>query len=466
MAQRRDNPFEQSSNHENFPPFDHLFESSPSIDTIARTKPVEFSLGERSSARSHAGRQESPWDSAAAPRSGLRSNLSSRQSPRQPRKGVAKQLTFGAPPEGASGTWREGSVSRKMAKAAGWPTPGHPSSAAQKLVFSDDGDEAGDPHAASTTAPVELQVGDVAMPNADDEPDEVEVITTAERDGNSVAIQAAEVRRPTLEPAASLPRLPTPASFARPVSAMPRSPSAPALRRSTSTYPQTKDFVRTSVSAAAAELRTTHTPSTAAAAHDPAEDDVRMNETIDEVRRALLQPPSFEFTQYLRGLRHRWPQRPLMRSRLTELGLSPTKLPPWRHHTAPEAMPPTAAHLPIGHPPMSHPLSHAPMSHPHMMPAAAAWPAQPMALMAAPMAPPMGGAWPYYWQAAPIAAPAPYWTPQPAVWPAMPPQAAFPYFAGAPPPIYPTMPTWPVPTVPFSTAALPPSRHAGMKYDQ
>ena len=39
----------------------------------------------------------------------------------------------------------------------------------------------------------------------------------------------------------------------------------------------------------------------------------------------LLQPPSFEFTQYLRALLQRLPQRPLPRARLSELGLSPAR---------------------------------------------------------------------------------------------------------------------------------------------
>ena len=56
----------------------------------------------------------------------------------------------------------------------------------------------------------------------------------------------------------------------------------------------------------------------AKAADEPATTQSKANttqvgqETLDEVRKALPQPPSFAFTQYLRGLRSRWTQRPLV----------------------------------------------------------------------------------------------------------------------------------------------------------
>ena len=108
----RFNPFEQAPAEVNFPPFSHLFECSPSIDTIARTKPAEFSL-ERSFASRAASERQSPLVSSIRSGDGQRA-----RSPRN-RPRVAKQLNFSLP-----SAPREKGVSRAAATAAGWPTPG------------------------------------------------------------------------------------------------------------------------------------------------------------------------------------------------------------------------------------------------------------------------------------------------------------------------------------------------------
>ena len=104
----RINPFEHAPSEVNFPPFTNVFVASPSIDTIARTKPIDFSI-DRHTLASRAGSQDrSPTAASNSSHCGLRS-----RSPRQARPRVAKQLF----------AHREKGVSRAVAAAAGWPTP-------------------------------------------------------------------------------------------------------------------------------------------------------------------------------------------------------------------------------------------------------------------------------------------------------------------------------------------------------
>lgn len=451
----RVNPFD-SARVENFPSIDNIFSQSPSIDTIARTKPVDFSFGERSrSSVRTAGGRESQWDSAvnSAPRS-IHSN------PAASRPRVAKQLNFAVPEDGvAPGSWREDGprVSRSLAIAAGWPEPrasvGTPSLVQQA--------PASRPEAAEVTADAEMadvsgavdHLRGAAPPAAagdeasvpEDMATDAGVYATAEREVSSVAVQpaVAAAPRPSLPPAESMPRLlPTQIAAAASMqtaatAAMPRSPSAPALR------------------ARGAEAGGPPPPA--------------LPETVNEVRQALLQPPTFAFTQYLSALRSRWSQRPFRaRSRLMELGLSPSKP---RHPLAADPLqtpaPPSWMHAPPPPPPVT------------------AVPPPPYA--AAPWTP-----YPYYWAPPPppMMAPPPYW--------GAPPMQPWPYYASptpgsptghaavgspwmAPPPLFPAMqtgyptgyPAWWPPHPPmsaggggFSTATLPASRAYFQKYVQ
>ena len=416
----RPNPFE-SGDAENFPPLGELFETSPSIDTIARTRPADFSFGGSSVHRS--GPKQSPiWEGTAQPHS---MNSISSRSPRHPRARVAKQLNFSVP-EGYA--MREGSVSRKMAKAAGWPTPDDEAAGGME------GEGEGPAPPAAAEAP------SVAAMHEDS--------LAADRDGKSARAEATSrstglpatagmsrvAPARTLEPAESMPRLPTMPSLRHPASALPRSPSAPIFRTKAD-----------HLSPTTAGVGGRHRAATG--------DEAPLSAKLEEVRRALLEPPSFAFTQYLKGLRHRWTQRPLMRSRLSELGLSPSKHPlarppePWAlpEATAPAPPPWHSAHAPSMQMPMMAPMHAAPWTYP------------------------------YYWPMPQMAPP--YWGAPPGAWPAAPPPAPYAYYAApAPsspstvtagmwmaPPMYPPMPTWPayqpgMSGSAFSTATLPASR--------
>ena len=492
------NPFD-SSTHDNFPNFTNLFESSPTIDTIARTKP-EFSLHNsvNSSRTATAGpQQHSPW-ADGAPRS-VHSSLAS-QSPRHPRPRVAKQLNFSLPPSS-----REGGISRATAAAAGWPTHAVACSSAQQSgSCSDSSIRRGTPGTGGSASAGGATADDsiVAVPRATggesgaDEGAGVSVQTegvgaeahampTSVAPGSRSACRAAGSACSSEDVALPLPRpascLGSAAGGARQAAArlagMPRSPSAPVLRQSAA-HPLPED--------------PTH-ESRAPAASSDAMPTAPFSERIEEVRRALLQPPTFEFKHYLRNLMQRWPQRPLARARLSELGLSPAKSrgawglaadaqaaaagvaaerPPWRFTPPASASAPhlgqhmPSGTMPAGAIPMAAAMPMAPMPPPGMWPPYPYWPVpMPMPMPPTPYA---------YW-----GAPQPAWgAPQPS-WPppwAQSAQFQMPYYI---PPMQNPMPgTWETPSWPnaawpsaapgngaFSTATLPASRHL-FKYVQ
>jgi len=97
------NPFEKQDNIEHFPPIDRVFATSPSIDTIARTRPADFSA-ERSCA-------SGPYFSVSP-----REQQGSRHA--RPGARVAKQLNFSQQERRESRA-----ATAASAVAAGWPTP-------------------------------------------------------------------------------------------------------------------------------------------------------------------------------------------------------------------------------------------------------------------------------------------------------------------------------------------------------
>ena len=110
------NPFRDPSVL-HFPQFERAFASSPSIDTIARTQPVEFSLG-GTGVRSPILAGEARVASPTFPPSGYPHN--NHRGPARHRS-VAKQLDFSLSP-------REAHVSRSAAAVAGWyDAPARPS---------------------------------------------------------------------------------------------------------------------------------------------------------------------------------------------------------------------------------------------------------------------------------------------------------------------------------------------------
>ena len=363
------NPFESDA-VENFPPFVHLFENSPSIDTIARTKPVDFSLHSslQSSARSarHVGLTErSPRDDS------------------RPR--VAKQLNFRDAQTSSGGPKF---ATRAMAAAAGWPTH-----AISLPTGSSSGGRGGSDARAHTSEP------------SASAPSETEQAATAVATGGAVP-QGEVVEEEAAAEDAALPSPMAPAASAAQPAAhaaaysplpRPRSLAAPQMRAPPSMQPSPSAPALPTRSALAADGHSGGAGSKAAGAGRRLSE-----EKLDEVRRALLEPASFEFSQYLRSLWRRWPQRPLVRSRMSELGLSPVKAKAGTHHLDGEAAvdaPPTRFWEP---PPEAHRAPHPPLSNAYPPPMAAWQLPYPMPVMmmvpmpataAAAVPPPASSSW-------------------------------------------------------------------------
>lgn len=312
------NPFDSDA-VENFPPFTPLFENSPSIDTIARTKPVEFSL--------HGSLQSSAAGSSARPRTGL-----SERSPRDPaRPRVAKQLNFSVPAPSS----RERRATRSMAAAAGWPTH---AIGAQQLVHDDVNRDAPDVQGEGGGA----GGSDIEGPALACQPPITADIAAAPRHETSACDGSAAPKNPHVDGAAA-------EGAAAIVHEMPiaRNAFPPAAKVATEipvdarcrTGLPARELLRTrSVGVAPLREGPAHlmgrSPSapvlpqrsSSATVTDTGAKAARpLSAELNEARRALLEPASYEFTQYLRNLWRRWPQRPLVRSRLDELGLSPPR---------------------------------------------------------------------------------------------------------------------------------------------
>ena len=421
QVMQKDNPFD-AGYADNFPNIANIFETSPSIDTIARTKPAEFSVHNSvnsSRTATNGQSQHSPLDARSC---GTGSGVPS-HSPRQTRPRVAKQLNFSVPPSS-----RETAVSsRSAAAAAGWPTHAVAASTALK------GDRGGSAGSGRGELSLASNRGGSAARDACMTASSVSAPCNAAvqtedafRAGAFAPVHSALDAGANVPPPIAHRELPKPSRG----SGMPRSPSAPLLRQP-SLPPQATD------------------PSDVL---DPSAQVPPLSERIDKARRMLLQPPTFEFSQYLRTLLQRWPQRPLVRSRLSELGLSPSK--------ARDARPIG----PGGFSPMDVQRSGVPVQYPP-------WLASP-----GPMAPPppVQGVWPpyAYWPPPyPMPLPPAYWGPalpawNPPAWHHAPPPPAFqpsppptphPYYSGTMPPgaLWGAS-SWPWPAASaFSTAALP-----------
>jgi hypothetical protein len=459
------NPFEGGT-VDNFPPFKNIFENSPSIDTIARTQP-DFSLHSCDSSRT-AGPHKSPSGSGQRC---VHSDLPSR-SPLHPRPRAAKQLNFSREPGS-----REGCVSRSTAAAAGWPTP------SRRPVSASSSGNAGNscvlaPASATSDAPAPSARVAPSSPSAPGAHGGLLVhggvtVQTAIAPNASETIAPSATEGAGTAQSATLPRLgslsaslPLRARFDAVASGMPRSPSAPVLRSTEAGVPPQRS---------AATTAPQHDGTHAEAAHAPPT--VPLADRLEEARRALLQPPTFAFTQYLHGLLQRWPRRPLAPSLVAELGLSPAK--PRSHGWAGGSVDPGMDHLRHTWPPPSGTAPPPMPSWPYHAPAAF-WPmmAPSVVPMVTPMTPPLH--MPPAHPSAHAYLPPPYWgAPQhswPPMWPmAPPPPPLQPYslyhhsYAPAPPHhLYSSSSTpymYPGGPTAFSTANLPASRHL-FKYVQ
>ena len=415
-----ENPFD-AGYADNFPNIANIFETSPSIDTIARTKPADFSVHNsvNSSRTATHGQQHSPLEARSC---GTGSGVPSR-SARQPRPRVAKQLNFSEQLNYSVPASRETAVSsRSAAAAAGWPTHAVAASTALK---GDRGVSTGSGRG-GTARDVCMPSGSGSMPcNAAVQTED------AARAGASAPVLSA------LEASGNAPPPTAHCELPMPSRGIPRSPSAPLLRQQ-SLPPAPTD------------------PSDAGSPRQPSAQVPPLSERIDNARRVLLQPPTFEFSQYLRTLLQRWPQRPLVRSRLSELGLSPSKARAARP-IGPDGFPEMgtqhSAAMALQYPPW--------LSSPGPMPAPplvhSVWPPYPYWSTPYPMPLP-----PAYWAPAQPAWHTPWHhvsPPPPAPQPA-PPLTPHAYYPGAMPPgalwgasSWPTA-AWPA-TSAFSTAALP-----------
>ena len=337
------NPFDTAPSDFNFPPMSQIFLASPSIDTIARTKPVDFSAERSFGSRScMASQQQSPLVGS----SGCNVEHAHAQSPRQ-RPRVVKQLFSRESAQRSKG------VSRALATAAGWPTPGRPCQsapgatrsvpapsavpAAADSAKSGTGERAAARNACeemgSPIAPCALGT-EASAPSATCAPleapreagdGEASATAAGSHAPASHALHRSHSYHPLLSgpPADAVATEPFEESWPQvplPSSRLPRSPSAPALGQ--------RRWAPSDASAAnaAATTNASERAATPAPRWDGSEQEEEAAAQHEALRKALLQPPTFEFTQYLRNLVQRWPTTPLARTRMAELGVSPSKL--------------------------------------------------------------------------------------------------------------------------------------------
>ena len=409
------NPFRDPS-VQHFPQFERAFAASPSIDTLARTQPVEFSFG-GTGARSPILAGTMSGGSPVFQPSALPHN---HRGPTRARS-VAKQLDFSLSPHDVH-------VSRSDAAVAGWcaptarPRPSGSSAASGAQLA------ARAAATAESTAPLTPPTPDAQATHCLEVAQRHAAVQTdamhdaeAETEGRAMADIAAALptelsREPPVRYEArsvcadslgpkSLGRVNLseqlkPAEAAGTAGARPEparaQPAAslglPPPRVGSAGMAPTRTAARTILPPADASGMPT-----AASAAAPARVSTHAEEERHALRRSLSQPPSYPFTEYLEGLRRRWSDpTPLPRAAPQQAHM-PQQAHPWRAqsaaHRPPHATygpsrptfggfvgtpPPAPAALPAAHPGVqwraaSHP--YAPQPYMLVPPAAPWWPA-------------------------------------------------------------------------------------------
>ena len=403
------NPFRDPT-VQHFPQFERAFAASPSIDTLARTQPVEFSLG-ATGARSPIPAGTLSGGSPAFQPSALPHN---HRGPTRARS-VAKQLDFSLSPHDVH-------VSRSDAAVAGWcaptarPRPSASSSgarlAARVAATAEDSApltpptpdaqatdclEAAQRHAAVQTDAMndaEAETEGRAMANiAAALPPELSKAPPMGYEARSICadssghkplghVNLSEQLKPA-EAAAAGAR-PEPAG-AQPAASLGRSPP----RMGSAGMAPTRTAARTNLPPAGAS----GLPAAAAAAA-PARASTHAEEERHALRRSLSQPPSYPFTEYLEGLRRRWSDPTPLPCAAPQQAHMPQQAHPWQAPSAANR-PPHATYGPsrpafggfVGTPPPA-PAAALPTAHPGVQWRAASHPYAPQPYMLVPPAAP------------------------------------------------------------------------------
>ena len=308
---RRGNPFELTSDVEHFPNLAQVFTNSPTIDTIARTQPADFSLDQHTNAGSQANSAAGSHRSDESPGAGARQQGAQGGA----RRSVVKQLDFSDSTQGArlascSTEGAKGQGDKRHSWRSGAEGPDYVASEAERSAPAAAPDVLCE-QSSGPTRNVAVQT-EAARPldRASEAPEQDGHAQWPQKAADAVA---AEVRSSNVAAARSdhpvaygLP--PKPAMLhPRPAwGAMndvkggktgmpPRSPSSPVLRPA---------------------------KSVAFAPRGAASDDT----VAADARRSLAQPPCYPFTEYLHRLQRRW-GHPLTPSRFDALGVSPPRRP-------------------------------------------------------------------------------------------------------------------------------------------
>ena len=334
MPSRPNNPFRDPTVL-HFPQFERAFASSPSIDTLARTQPVEFSpLHASAAARSPILREEAATGSPVYPASTAFQAQQQRSAARH--RSVAKQLDFSVSP-------RDARVCRSAAAVAGWraPRPSRLSDPSMSIRARRRPGRAVDaPPQADAPRGAEQAEGDSAALAHDAAAIRHAAVQTE-------VPPAAEVARPQVGIDAASSRANPPASSSAAAgnfraqklgvlqegfgATKPTAGAATAASHLPSSQPAAapagpvRDAAATAAAAAAAAAPAAAAPgatpaSSGAPLKAPATDAQRevkppgvvlSDKAQQALRRSISQPPSYPFTQYLEQLRRRWSAAPL-----------------------------------------------------------------------------------------------------------------------------------------------------------
>ena len=345
------NPFRDPS-VQHFPQFERAFAASPSIDTLARTQPVEFSLGATGARSPILGGAMSGVSPAFQP-SGLPHN---HRGPTRARS-VAKQLDFSLSPHDVH-------VSRSDAAVAGWcaptarPRPSGSSAAsgarglAARAVARAGGIVPLTPPTPDAQATQHLEVAQRHAAVQTDAANDLEAEAVGRAMANGAAALPTELpsERPTEYEARAIyadssgPKSLEPVNLSEQMesgdaaetagsqSELARAQPAPSLGLPLPRVGSTR------FAATRANLRTTDTSGIPAAVSVAA--DARVSTHAEEerhaLRRSLSQPPSYPFTEYLEALRRRWSDpTPLLgaapqQAHLPQQALLPQQAHPWQ----------------------------------------------------------------------------------------------------------------------------------------
>ena len=304
------NPFRDPS-VQHFPQFERAFAASPSIDTLARTQPVEFSLG-ATGARSPILRGAMSGGSPAFQPLALPHN---HHGPTRARS-VAKQLDFSLSPNDVH-------VSRSDAAVAGWYAPtAHPKMSGSSVASDTRGLAAKAAAPAEYIAPLTppspdvqaMQCSGVARRHAavqTDAANDLEADVEGRAVANIATAQLTELSREAPPGCEARAVCADSSGSKMPGEAAETAEARPEPARTQPTASQGLPPPQVGIAATrAAAWSSVDASGMSAAASAGFAGAARFSNYAEEerhaLRRSLSQPPSYPFTEYLEGLRRRW----------------------------------------------------------------------------------------------------------------------------------------------------------------